>query len=330
MTDGGRGPRQSALLPVLIPVCALALIGAVLLGFSRILLHVTATGATVVAFTAAFGIMAVAAFVTTRKETGGTSVLALFGGVAGIAMLAGGGALLLAQPEAEVEPVVIALAIPENAAVDGFAKQGLTAPAGAPITIDLTSEDTVTHNIDIAESQDATPIVSSADITGPGATLEVPVEPLEAGSYAFWCKYHPSTMQGTLTVEEGAPEPPSGGPGGVTVVASNFAFDTTEIDLPPALSSITFDNKDPGATHNIAIFTDESASTSLFDGPDVLGPGTATYDVPALDPGTYYFHCDTHPTMNGSVVVSGAVGGGEGGGGGPPPSGSASPSPAGG
>jgi plastocyanin len=33
------------------------------------------------------------------------------------------------------------------------------------------------------------------------------------------------------------------------------------------------------------------------------GPTTVTYDIPALDAGTYYFHCDVHPTMNGSVVV---------------------------
>jgi plastocyanin len=36
----------------------------------------------------------------------------------------------------------------------------------------------------------------------------------------------------------------------------------------------------------------------------VTGPAKVTYDIPALDPGTYYFHCDVHPTMSGNVTVS--------------------------
>jgi plastocyanin len=36
----------------------------------------------------------------------------------------------------------------------------------------------------------------------------------------------------------------------------------------------------------------------------VTGPGQAKYEIPALDAGEYYFHCDVHPTMNGTVTVS--------------------------
>jgi plastocyanin len=36
----------------------------------------------------------------------------------------------------------------------------------------------------------------------------------------------------------------------------------------------------------------------------VTGPATASYHVPALKPGTYYFHCDVHPTtMHGNIDV---------------------------
>jgi plastocyanin len=41
----------------------------------------------------------------------------------------------------------------------------------------------------------------------------------------------------------------------------------------------------------------------LFRGDLVTGATTATYDIPALPAGTYYFQCDVHPTMNGTVVV---------------------------
>jgi plastocyanin len=28
------------------------------------------------------------------------------------------------------------------------------------------------------------------------------------------------------------------------------------------------------------------------------------YDVPALDPGTYFFRCDVHPQMNGTLEAA--------------------------
>ena len=44
--------------------------------------------------------------------------------------------------------------------------------------------------------------------------------------------------------------------------------------------------------------------TPLFRGGLDTGVATITYDIPALMPGTYYFHCDVHPTMNGTVTVA--------------------------
>ena len=39
----------------------------------------------------------------------------------------------------------------------------------------------------------------------------------------------------------------------------------------------------------------------------ITGVDTATYHVPALSPGTYYFKCDIHSTMTGTVEVSGGL-----------------------
>src|SRR5207247_3937142 len=64
-----------------------------------------------------------------------------------------------------------------------------------------------------------------------------------------------------------------------------------------------------------AIFTATCIGTNLFRGEIVTGPTAVDYRIPPLEPGTYYFHCDVHPTMSGTVVVKAT------GGGGPPPTG---------
>lgn len=67
---------------------------------------------------------------------------------------------------------------------------------------------------------------------------------------------------------------------------------------------LAFENDDEGVPHNVAIYTDESAAQSLFVGDLVEGSTTVTYDVPALDPGEYYFRCDVHPQMDGALEAS--------------------------
>jgi hypothetical protein len=113
----------------------------------------------------------------------------------------------------------------------------------------------------------------------------------------------------------GAPPPTGGGPGcsphgpSLALVAKNIAYDTKCLAAPANTAlTIRFTNRDPGTTHNVHILTANPASDpnarNLFVGQLVTGPATSTYRVPALRPGTYYFHCDIHPTiMFGSLLV---------------------------
>jgi plastocyanin len=91
--------------------------------------------------------------------------------------------------------------------------------------------------------------------------------------------------------------------GVLTVTADDLVFDTACLALPAGEPvTIAFDNPDT-QPHDIVIWTDSSTTTQLFAG-EIIDPGESIeYQVPALDPGTFYFNCTVHPGMNGSVVV---------------------------
>jgi plastocyanin len=115
----------------------------------------------------------------------------------------------------------------------------------------------------------------------------------------------PSPEQDESPAAEESPSPEdTPAPGGATVEisAENLAFDTSELQLPADGATIHFANQDDGQTHNVAIYT-EAGGDPLFNGEIITGPAEIDYDVPPIDPGDYYFQCDVHPQMNGSVTV---------------------------
>jgi plastocyanin len=336
--------RERLLFPILLPLGIMLLIAAVLFGFSRILLSVRPHAATATALIVAFSVVVFAALAAGRAQVRFSTVAAMGGAVAGVAMLAGGIALLAFAPVEEHPsgpsgPVTAVQLVAKNIQ---FVQQKLIVPASEPFAIDFQNDDPQTqHNVQIFDNKDFTgsPLFSGDLVTGV-AKATYKVGALDPGTYYFHCEVHP-TMTGTIQAEQGpaggpspsaggpspsgtgasgpagGPSPSAGGPspsgtgasgpaGGssVTVAAQGLQFDTKEIDLSAGQpSTITFENKDAGIQHDIAIFTDPSQSTVLFRGALVTGVATTTYHVPALDAGTYYFHCDVHPTMNGSVVV---------------------------
>ena len=88
--------------------------------------------------------------------------------------------------------------------------------------------------------------------------------------------------------------------GGVTISALNVAFEQASVSAPAGKAfQITFDNKDSGTPHNVAIHKDNATGAEAFKGEIITGPATKTYDVPALDVGTYAFVCTVHPNMTG-------------------------------
>lgn len=112
------------------------------------------------------------------------------------------------------------------------------------------------------------------------------------------------TAPSPLPTTPGAPCQPAGSE--LRVVAEGIAFDQGCLAAPAGKPfTIEFQNDDAGIPHNVAIYTDPSATTSLFVGEIFAGPDGRTYQVPPLDPGTYFFRCDVHPTqMTGTFVVA--------------------------
>jgi mono/diheme cytochrome c family protein/plastocyanin len=94
------------------------------------------------------------------------------------------------------------------------------------------------------------------------------------------------------------------------ISASGTAFSCQEMDAQAGSQvTVAFTNQE-ATVHNIAFYTDESASTPLADGSTgqvpFAGPGV-TNNVNFIAPsgtGKYYFHCDVHPQqMQGAFTV---------------------------
>ena len=64
---------------------------------------------------------------------------------------------------------------------------------------------------------------------------------------------------------------------------------------------LTLDNKD-SAPHNIAIFKDASAAEGISIG-EIVSSKSVAQQVPALEAGTYFFRCDVHREMTGTIVA---------------------------
>ncbi len=313
--------RQGLLLPIVIPLGIFLGIGIVLFGFSRVLLSVSPAAATVIALVVAATILGVATIVASRERLSNGTLFSMIGVVAGVAMLAGGIAIVTIGTGEKTGggggPQVVALMAPKGAAVTGFQPTTLSVAADKPIELDFTNQDPgIQHNVvifreDPAKNPNATPVFTGDLVTGVNrAKYAVPALP--AGTLYFHCEVHPTTMVGTI-------ESAVGGGGGGTRGPGRHrqgAVVRYQGDRPSGRAADDDHVPQRGRGHPAQHrhLHRRTLSTALFQGEQFPGVATQEYQVPALDPGTYYFHCDVHATMNGTVVV-GPPGGGSGPGG---------------
>lgn len=92
--------------------------------------------------------------------------------------------------------------------------------------------------------------------------------------------------------------------GDVALCSDDLEFDASTIEAPDGGDfTITYTNVE-SQPHNVAIYT-EDGGEEIVIGEIITGPDVTTQVVvPALDPGTYYFRCDVHPEMEGTIVIA--------------------------
>jgi plastocyanin len=309
--EPGQGPRLPGFA---YPLLAVLFAGVLVWSFSRILLAVDKDRATAIALLMALNILIGAALIAygtrVRRRPAafpflliGAAVLIAGGAVAAAALGDRGGEEAAGGEKPETEAVTL------EAKGIKFTQEELTFAAGAEIRMTFKNEDAGTqHNFALFGGADVTapPVFQGSLTTGPTTVTYTFTAPTKPGSYFFHCDVHPTTMTGTATVRAG------GGGGGEAAAPTEEAkgnkFLQPELSASPSGGNVTihFVNSDAGTQHNIAVFQgSEATAPLLFRGDLVTGPASADYTFEAPPPGTYFFHCDVHPTMTGTLTVTG-------------------------
>jgi plastocyanin len=106
--------------------------------------------------------------------------------------------------------------------------------------------------------------------------------------------------------EEATEDGAAGGPATITLVAQNQKWDKGTVSAgADAPVTVIMDNRDPGVLHNVAFYTNRSATQKIFGSELVAGPvqQTSNFTAPPT-PGSYFFRCDVHAdTMSGTFTV---------------------------
>ena len=88
-----------------------------------------------------------------------------------------------------------------------------------------------------------------------------------------------------------------------SIEANNLKFSTAEVAVPAGAPFRLFFRNLEGAPHNVAIYKESTASEKIFVG-ETITNAALTYDVPAIPAGEYFFRCDVHTDMTGTLRAS--------------------------
>jgi plastocyanin len=125
-----------------------------------------------------------------------------------------------------------------------------------------------------------------------------------ASEPATWT-YAPAPSKTPSASAEASAGPSEAASGNIVITASGVKFVETAVDVPAGADfKIDYDNQDPGTPHDIVIHKGDVNGEVVFKGEQFPGVKVQTYDVPALEAGTYAFVCSIHPGLMTGVMTA--------------------------
>jgi plastocyanin len=210
--DLTREVRIKVPLPVVIPIGALAVIGLLTYAYSRILLDVPEPVATAIALLTAVNLLGACAFVAlrpkiTRDQWAELIVVVIYPIVIGLVLtqtgivdINGSTSSAAASTTGASSSGSIEGGLSITAHNVAFSTKTIAVPASGG-TMTFTNQDAVTHDFAIFTDKSATKQLFKSPDAGANATIDFTIPKLKPGSYYFQCDYHPTSMNGTLTVK---------------------------------------------------------------------------------------------------------------------------------
>jgi len=165
------------------------------------------------------------------------------------------------------------------------------------VTFVVRNGGTMLHGFEIESEQDDDGLKLETGLFGPGESVRVQAD-LAPGVYKIECLvdgHDDLGMEALLVVSEDAPlvAPTPTRAGEVRI--DGFAFEPTTLDVA-AGTEVTWTNHDPAA-HTV------TADDGSFDSSTLEAGGS--FSTRFTEPGRFRYLCEIHPTMAGTVTVSG-------------------------
>ena len=303
--------RDRLVMPILVPVGALAAIGLLIFCMGKILLAVEAHYATTIAIVVSVLILAVCSIVAAMPRMQAQQ-LSMLAGVP-VAVVIGVGLYLAVRPGAGGHGGAAAVTNITQVATDNvFSVTAVTGPVNTEITLTLDNRCVALHNWLVTNGRDKDGNEIKTELLAGGRSETITFTIGTTGAFDFICDVHPVEMKGTMTVVEaetggghgeGAARA-GGGAAGTAIVGTDNKFNPADITVKANEEAVvTFDNKG-AAVHNWHVLNVKST-----DGKDVttqLLPGGQREVIRfTIDrPGTYDVQCDVHPVdMRGKLTV---------------------------
>jgi plastocyanin len=285
--------RDRVLIPLAVPLLALAVIVVVVLNFSRVLLALEGEMATIVAIVTASAVLFGCAWFSSRGEArsaGNVGVLAVagmllvFSGLTGMAKINEEKSEAAADKPPPLPPGPPAATI--HAFDLGFTEKTATIPAGGA-KIAYVNDGTLQHTLLFDNVGGFKLSVASRGDTGEG------VVKLEPGTYTYYCDvpgHRPAGMEGTMTVTPGgaagaAAPGGAGGGAGIEVEAGDLFLKPSELKAAPGPVQVTYKNSGQ-LQHTLVVEEDPKFEKLVADG------GKTVSGTLQVGPGTYTLYCD--------------------------------------